>query len=72
MKIHVTQTYTITTEHEVDLTGRIGEDSIQIALGLPAEYQTHAVCDALRSLSSDKFRVIEAGGTGKGSKTEIK
>lgn len=70
MKIHVTQTFTITTEHEVDLANK-PQYTIDTFLGVAIENQTHAACDALRGIQSDRFRVVSAGGT-QGWKIEIK
>lgn len=72
MKIHVTSTYTLTTEHEVDLTGKSTDYEIATILGLMIEHNTHAACDALRGIKSERFRVVGAYGTSEKSKMEIK
>ncbi len=72
MKIHVTQTYTLTTEHEVDLTNIKHEYDIETTIGLLSEHNTHAAIDALRGIKSDKFQVVLAGGNRDRPKYEIK
>lgn len=50
MKLHVTRTYTITTEHEVDLTNKTHDYVIATIVNLTAEHQCHEVIDPYEEL----------------------